>query len=207
MLYLMQVNAINAALGRKVAELRKIHGWSQAELADRLGNALGRTMDATAITRLEQGKRPVAVHEVVPLAQMLGVEPVRLMNFGPLDSAIAASRLQADELSLRVEITRIEARQAEIIAELAVYMVRNLESLQKYRETGELDCLIDGLRFLVTRGELVRKDWREILLDAGVDEKSIEAGLKRSGGEVDQSLAKAIGALEKRRMVGNNAVN
>jgi transcriptional regulator with XRE-family HTH domain len=207
MLYVMQVNAINAALGRKVAELRKIHGWSQAELADRLGNALGRTMDATAITRLEQGKRPVAVHEVVPLAQMLGVEPVRLMSFSPLDSAIATSRLQADALSLRVEITRIEARQAEIIAELAVYMVRNLESLQKYRETGELDCLVDGLGFLVTRGELVRKDWREILLDAGVDEKSIEAGLTRSRGEVDRSLVEAIAALEKKRMVGQNAVN
>jgi transcriptional regulator with XRE-family HTH domain len=73
MLHLVQSDEINAAVGANVAAIRAELGWSQAELAERWGNLLGRTIDPTTITRLERGRRPIPVHELVALGSVLDV--------------------------------------------------------------------------------------------------------------------------------------
>lgn len=172
----MQVNAINAALGRKVADFRKAHGWSQAQLAEVLGTELGRPMDATTITRLEQGKRPVPVHELIVLSHVLTVEPTVFFKFlGPLDDALAALRFKADGLEAKARVAQIEAESAARLRD-------NLESLRRYRDTGDVKHLTDGIEFVFMIPELDRRDWRELLLDAGVPAASIEAALRAAPG-------------------------
>jgi transcriptional regulator with XRE-family HTH domain len=74
MLHHVQLENINAAIGANVATLRNERGWSQAELAERWGAALGRRVDPTTVTRLERGRRPIPAHELVVLAEVLGAE-------------------------------------------------------------------------------------------------------------------------------------
>jgi transcriptional regulator with XRE-family HTH domain len=108
----VQINTVNAALGKKVAEFRKAHQWSQAQLAEQLGEALGRPMDATAITRLEQGRRPVPVHELILLSRILNVEPTIFFKFlSPLEDVIAALQFRVAGLDARAQVARIEHEQ------------------------------------------------------------------------------------------------
>jgi transcriptional regulator with XRE-family HTH domain len=72
MLHLMQPDDVNKAIGANVAALRAEMGWSQAELAEHWGNALGRRIDPTTVTRLERGRRPTPVQELMHLAGILG---------------------------------------------------------------------------------------------------------------------------------------
>lgn len=176
MLYLMQVHPINAALGRKVADFRKAHGWSQAQLAERFGAELGHPIDPTAITRLEQGKRPVPVHELVALGHVLAVEPTVFFKFlSPLDDALATTHVRADGL-------RARAWMAQRDADAATWLRDSLASLQRYRETRDTQDLVDGLNFLYLPPELGRRDWRELLLDAEVPAISIDAALDAAPG-------------------------
>lgn len=176
MLHFMQVDPINAALGRKVRDFREAHGWSQAELATRFGEHLGHPIDATAITRLEQGKRSLPVHELIPLSRTLGVEPTVFFKFlGPLDDLIAARELESDGLEARARVAAIEA-------EAAASQLEHLRLLQRYRDTGDLSDLSGGLCFLLTIARFDHPNWREILLDAGVPEKAISAALTRVKG-------------------------
>ncbi len=52
--------------------MRDQAGWSQGDLATRLGEKLGRKVDPTTITRLEKGTRPTPLDEAQALAQLLG---------------------------------------------------------------------------------------------------------------------------------------
>jgi transcriptional regulator with XRE-family HTH domain len=73
MLHLVQPDDVNAAVGANVATIRAELGWSQAELAERWGNALGHKIDPTTITRLERGRRPIPIHELIALGTVLDV--------------------------------------------------------------------------------------------------------------------------------------
>ncbi|SHP01296.1 putative DNA binding protein [Mycobacteroides abscessus subsp. abscessus] len=73
----------NRLVGRNTAEFRGQKGLSQAELATRLAAQLGKTsIDPTTITRLESGKRPTTVDELVALAQILDVDVSSLLHPG-----------------------------------------------------------------------------------------------------------------------------
>jgi len=52
--------------GRRVAELRARHGWTQAELAERLDIALQN------MQRIEQGRQNLTIATLTRLAQVLG---------------------------------------------------------------------------------------------------------------------------------------
>ncbi|MEJ7649409.1 MAG: helix-turn-helix transcriptional regulator [Nakamurella sp.] len=66
-------DSLNKHIGANTAERRAQMGWSQAELAERLGAALGRKLDPTAVTRIEGGVRTVSAVELVALADLFGV--------------------------------------------------------------------------------------------------------------------------------------
>ncbi|MFT8180070.1 Putative regulator or DNA-binding protein [Mycobacteroides abscessus subsp. abscessus] len=74
----------NKIVGRNTAEFRGQRGLSQAELANRLAAQIGKSsVDPTTITRLEAGKRPTTVDELVALAQILDVDVAALLHPGP----------------------------------------------------------------------------------------------------------------------------
>lgn len=76
---------------------RQDRGWSQAELAERLA-AAGLPLHATAVTRIESGKRGISLNEFVQIATAFEVSPEEL---------IASLRTQAEfGLALEVEMQR-----------------------------------------------------------------------------------------------------
>lgn len=66
------------ALGQRVKEIRERKGWFQQDLADRLG-AAGYPMNRVTVAKVEAGKRGVTVDDLLALAAVLNVSPVRLM--------------------------------------------------------------------------------------------------------------------------------
>lgn len=64
--------------GRQLAWLREERGWSQAEVARRM-EASGYHWHQTTAGRIESGKRPLRLNELVHLAAMFGVSPIRLI--------------------------------------------------------------------------------------------------------------------------------
>jgi transcriptional regulator with XRE-family HTH domain len=90
--------------GRRVAQVRRHHGWTQAELAKRMSD-LGWNVDQAAIARIESKKpstraQNVRLAEVLALAAALGVSPLFL--FLPIEDneevKIAGLRLRAWEV-------------------------------------------------------------------------------------------------------------
>lgn len=65
-------------LARNVARIRNAQGLSTVRLATMLAGA-GRSISATAITRVESGERRVDVDDLVALAAVLNVNPSALL--------------------------------------------------------------------------------------------------------------------------------
>jgi transcriptional regulator with XRE-family HTH domain len=93
----------NERVGCNVARLRARAGLSQADLARELATQLGKDrIDPTTITRLEQGKRPTTVDELVALGDILG-DSVEGLVFGPNEQPAAhVSRADVKRLEQRV---------------------------------------------------------------------------------------------------------
>ena len=63
--------------GKRVAELRKARGLTQAELGDQIG------VNQTAIGSYEIGRRRIPLSQVAPLAEALGVSLAELVELKP----------------------------------------------------------------------------------------------------------------------------
>jgi transcriptional regulator with XRE-family HTH domain len=59
---------------RRIQEIRKAKGWSQQDLADRLGE-LGTPMDRATVARTEGGTRGLSLDDAFLFAAALGVRP------------------------------------------------------------------------------------------------------------------------------------
>ena len=68
-------------LGARIAALRRDAGWSQAELAGRLG------VSASAVGMYEQGRREPSADTLVALADIFGVTTDYLLTGKPLERA------------------------------------------------------------------------------------------------------------------------
>lgn len=60
--------------GQNVRRLRKVHGFSQEELAERAG------LHRTYIGSVERGERNLSLDNIVAIARALGVAVAELMN-------------------------------------------------------------------------------------------------------------------------------
>ena len=74
-------------LGRRVAEARQGRGWTQGELAGRVG------LTQTAVSRIETGARAVGSLELAELAEALGVSVLDLLRAGRRPILAIAARL------------------------------------------------------------------------------------------------------------------
>jgi len=63
--------------GKRMAELRKARGLTQAELGDQIG------VNQTAIGSYEIGRRRIPLSQVAPLAEALGVSVAELVELQP----------------------------------------------------------------------------------------------------------------------------
>jgi transcriptional regulator with XRE-family HTH domain len=82
----------------RIRALRKRHGWTQQQLADRL-RGLGSPIDRVAITKIEAGQRGLPLDEAFLFAFALDVAPINL--FLPLedeDVQIAARTVASSAL-------------------------------------------------------------------------------------------------------------
>jgi transcriptional regulator with XRE-family HTH domain len=68
--------------------LRKRHGWTQQDLADRL-NSLGAHTDRAGVAKVETGKRGLSLNEFFQYAQALDVAPVHLVAPPNSDESIS----------------------------------------------------------------------------------------------------------------------
>lgn len=102
-----QQESAEEIFGAQVRQAREARGWTQDRLRRVLQDVAGVDLSSTAMTRLEQGKRPIRLNEVTALAQILelGLEryaggPVRLMQQDEYERA-------------RKELLRLHAMEAE----------------------------------------------------------------------------------------------
>lgn len=106
MLHLVQPEEVKATIGRNVAQHRARLGWSQAELAARWSKAQGKKIDPTTVTRLERGRRPISVDELVVLADVFGLRWWEDLA-RPAEQLALAARLREVELRLGERYGRI----------------------------------------------------------------------------------------------------
>src|ERR671911_112782 len=74
-------------LGQRIAGARRDRGWTQAELAARVG------LTQTAVSRIETGARAVGSLELAELAEALGVSVLDLLRAGQRPMLAIAARL------------------------------------------------------------------------------------------------------------------
>lgn len=82
-------STVDAQVGTQVHEFRTARGWTQDELARRLGETLDKKIDPTTITRLEKGTRPLVLAELVALAAVFDMPVTALL---PSDDAVRRQR-------------------------------------------------------------------------------------------------------------------
>ncbi len=76
-------NSINQEVGERIAALRTQLKMTQAELADEMSVRLGKEIRPLTVTRLEGGKRPIGVDELIAVAAALHIPAADLI--GPSD--------------------------------------------------------------------------------------------------------------------------
>lgn len=105
--------------GRRVKELRKAAGLTQAELAERLGR-WGKSYHQTTVAKLEAGTRPTNLDELMPLAVALGVSQREFFDDpSPADRAEHKVReAEQDLLEIHSELMSAFARVKQLQNEL-----------------------------------------------------------------------------------------
>ena len=74
-------------LGQRIADVRRGKGWTQGQLAERIG------LTQTAVSRIETGARAVGSLELAELAEVLGVSVLDLLRAGQRPMLAIAARL------------------------------------------------------------------------------------------------------------------
>ncbi|MEV0156889.1 helix-turn-helix transcriptional regulator [Micromonospora sp. NPDC050686] len=128
--------------GTQVRQAREARGWTQDRLRRVLRDVAGLDLSSTAMTRLEQGKRPIRLNEVTALARVLELElaqyggtEVRLTQHDAYEQAKTQlaelqGMLEAAENELAAaSITEQHARQARVVAMQHVDVLRRQYTL------------------------------------------------------------------------------
>ncbi len=113
-----------------VHRLREERGWSQAEVARRMG-AYGYRWHQTTVGRIESGDRPLRFNEVIHVAALFGVSPIQFFvpNTTPerLKDDIRASEDGRDQVAKQLEEARAELDERSGVEERYQRLVRELE--------------------------------------------------------------------------------
>ncbi|MFJ7207474.1 helix-turn-helix domain-containing protein [Streptomyces sp. NPDC098789] len=128
----MKTEDVGAAFGAQVKSARELHGWSQAELAARLGAAMEKEVNPLVITRIEGSKRPVSITELVALASIFNMTP------GALLEGMAVDVNELDHIEAQRAVRRWIVREAAArrsLGDVAVYLRRHPHTRETIRAT------------------------------------------------------------------------
>nr|ANY57916.1 XRE transcriptional regulator [uncultured bacterium] len=96
---------LETQVGARIAHLRTAHGWSQAQLGERLAEH-GLPLPQPLVYRVEKGRRPLRVNEAQAFARTFGVDLTDLLG-GPeradRESALLATIDAAQQCAEAVE--------------------------------------------------------------------------------------------------------
>ncbi|OBG18340.1 hypothetical protein A5768_31840 [Mycolicibacterium fortuitum] len=98
----VSVQQTEAGFGERVRDARQERKWSQKQLAEKLA------LDASAISRLEQGTRAIRLGEAALIARVLDVD-LDFLVYGDLDPVAALRRARA-EADSRMHVVRRAAQ-------------------------------------------------------------------------------------------------
>ncbi len=84
---IMEKSAIYEAVGGNIRRERLVREMNQTELARRVG------LSRTSVTNLELGRQSILVHQLVSIANALGVAPASLMTVKNDDAPDVAQQL------------------------------------------------------------------------------------------------------------------
>lgn len=148
MLRFVQINRTSQIVGQRVQQLRRGQ-WSQADLARLLGEKLGKLVDPTTITRLEGGKRPVTVDELVALSEIFNVPVNELFE----DPDVIRYELErwtelAASTQNQIELFQNKASEARRDARVAANVKTAWGHLESYRRAQKHNDLIEALSLL-----------------------------------------------------------
>lgn len=114
-------DAPSQVFAQRLREERARTGVSQTELATRISDRLGFTVDPTAITRIEKGERSVKLDEAVAIAEVLGVDlPALLVSTSEIERVLQEQRAALASAQARFEEARDEVSRLALV-------VRHLE--------------------------------------------------------------------------------
>lgn len=175
---------IEKAFGRWVRRLREDADLSQQALVKR-AQELGVTLDASALSRIESGKRSVGLGEAVALAACLGVDllPQGLRAIlDPVDGD--RRRLEAELAVRRASLADLQDSHNATLARIAVEqaLVAELESRIETTDVTELGDIGGNLRHVViSREEQLRvpSTWANEVAVAEPDSGSVTPGRVR----------------------------
>jgi transcriptional regulator with XRE-family HTH domain len=126
--------------------LRQQRGWSQSEVARRM-EVYGYNWHQTTVGRVENGKRPLRLNELMLLAAMFGVSPIHL-----LVPNVAPDRLSDDIKAVEDARSDIVGRLEEARDQLADASTSRSGTGQTYQrllhDLEQLDLRIAALRGL-----------------------------------------------------------
>lgn len=128
----MKTDEVGTAFGAQVKGARELHGWSQAELAARLGAAMEKEVNSLVITRIEGNKRPVSITELVALASVFNMSPGALLEGMAIDMN-EMDHLEAQRVVRRWIVREAAARRS--LADIAVYLKRHPHTRETVRAT------------------------------------------------------------------------
>jgi transcriptional regulator with XRE-family HTH domain len=80
------MESLRRSLGRRIQQLRKAQGLSQAELGNRAKDGHGKPMDWKYPGGVERGERNVTIDNIVRIISALGVEPYEPFLFSLKES-------------------------------------------------------------------------------------------------------------------------
>src|SRR5690606_21815628 len=103
-------------VGRRIREMRKAKGWSQAVLAEKAG-----VVD-TYLAGVERGERNISLESMEKIVKALEAEPIDAFRFGKLE---LGKHLEDKRISIRLLASYLEERSIEEI-EMVRRVVRDM---------------------------------------------------------------------------------
>lgn len=186
----MKAETAHVVIGQRVATLRANAGLLQPQLAEKMEARLGKSYNATLISRLEKGQRPLTVNELIALADIFGVSEQSLISRrGPIDVAAANWQNREQDCSHRLKVARVELRHVESEYAYTVRMASALLHLQEYTAgSGDADSVAEALQIIAlyiddlpeTTPLRDRIDLPEILSQLGVDAQTVKDAAAQS---------------------------
>lgn len=106
---------IVSLVGRRIAQVRKDHGWTQEQLGAEVG------VHQVSIARWETGAQPISVTDLVLVAQALQIEAGALLPGPDIDQPNALlimtlterASAVADDLRALVELVELQQREVD----------------------------------------------------------------------------------------------